>query len=181
MGIPVGHKHFAELVGLEELNDMFKAIATTYDKKMFKKELLKIAEELSGKVSGRAPIATKGHWKKNISDANVGRSGAMSWDWTQPGSLKESIVAKLPKRARKGRQISYVKVQYSIAPHAHLIEYGHYIRKEKDGEIVDRVEPDPFFSDTWKAQKAKVEKQIYQAAQKILFKRIEIEKRKAKK
>jgi len=178
MAIPVGHKHFAELVGLDEMREMFKALATTYDKKIFKQELLKIAEALSKKVSDKAPRATKSHWLKLASDTHV-RSGAR-WSWVTPGSLKKSIVAKTPKKARKGRQISYVKVQYSIAPHAHLIEYGHYLRKTKGGPILKKIKANPFFRDTWTKEKNTVEKQIKEAAQKILFKRIEILRRKHK-
>lgn len=43
---------------------------------------------------------------------------------------------------------SYACRVYSKAPHAHLIEYGHRITKEKNGEELGRVEGKNIFKDT---------------------------------
>ena len=40
-----------------------------------------------------------------------------------PGDLRRGIVAK--KFKSRGESLSFVAIDYSIAPHAHWVEYGH--------------------------------------------------------
>lgn len=162
--------NYMEIEGIDELLELFKSLATAYDKKIFKQKLLKTSEKLAHSLSVVAPMASKGHWKKS-QDSSVGSEDAWK-EWVEPGSLKKSMVAKIPKRQRRGRTIAYVKRQYKIAPHAHLIEYGHVMTRKKGGKKIKWVQPKPFFWRTVSRQEDMIINGIATAALEILEDRV---------
>ena len=73
------------------------------------------------------------------------------------GNLKRSIVAKVLQRNSPGEAAPAITaVDYRIAPHAHLIEFGHLIKRGKRGKSTGFVEPHPFMRPAWDATKDQV-------------------------
>ena len=88
------------LEGLPELEKKFGKLIAIIDKNETEQELLKSAEMLRDDIKRRAPLGPT-------------------------GNLRRGIVAKLFRRKIIRNPAAFVAVDYSIAPHAHLVEYGH--------------------------------------------------------
>ena len=117
--------------GLGQLSKNFERLINIVDESEFENGLLKIARVFKGNVSAHAPIAPKGHYKRGTKI------------WVEPGNLKHGIVAKKFRHKIPGQPATFVGINYRIAPHAHLVEYGHggphpapahpFFRPEVDG------------------------------------------------
>jgi len=88
------------LQGVGELKKKFGEMIAIIDDRKTENELLKSANILKNDIKRRAP---KG----------------------PTGNLKRSIVARIFKRKITNQPAAFVAVDYRIAPHAHLVEYGH--------------------------------------------------------
>lgn len=102
-----------EMTGLQSLANKFNDIATNYDKGKAKNVLLGGARIAEKKIKEKAPVGKKGYWI-----GGKGRSGGMGWH--EPGTLKKAINSKYFRKSKA----AYVAVDYSMAPYAHLPEYG---------------------------------------------------------
>ena len=74
------------------------------------------------------------------------------------GNLKKGIVAKVFKEQRKGDPSSFVGIDYGIAPHAHLVEFGTV-----------KAAPHPFFRHTIDTSKESVRRDISDGLKKVIF------------
>ena len=92
-----------QIIGEKELAAKFKELANVHDSNRFEDELLEIADDLKYKI--KREIKSKGLFKT--------------------GRLYRAVVAKKFKGKRKGFPAVFVANDYSIAPHAHLVERGH--------------------------------------------------------
>ena len=62
------------------------------------------------------------------------------------GNLKRGIVAKLLQRRDDNKPaVAMAGIHYGIAPHAHLVENGHFQTKTRGGLASRWVPPHPFF------------------------------------
>lgn len=105
-----------ELQGLDRLQVKFKRLMGLLSHKELENRFLDAAKVIRDGAKSRAPIAKKGHWQK------AGRGGGKVW--IEPGSLRRGIVAKSFKGRSKQPPAAMVAIDYSIAPHAHLVEFG---------------------------------------------------------
>lgn len=105
-----------ELQGLDKLKVKFKRLIGILSDKELENRVLDAAKIIRNDAKSKAPIAKQGHWKK------YGRGGGSMW--VDPGSLRRSIVAKTFKGESKEAPAAFVAIDYSIAPHAHLVEFG---------------------------------------------------------
>jgi HK97 gp10 family phage protein len=92
-----------QLIGEKALARKFAELADIYDDAKFENFLQSEGEILQGAV--KATIRGK-----------LGR---------KTGNLLKGIVAKKYGRKIKGQPKTFVGVNYGVAPHAHLVEYGH--------------------------------------------------------
>jgi len=86
-----------EVHGLDELNRKFEMLAKVGEDKGVREGVQGIAEEMRDDMRSRVRVKT--------------------------GHLRDGIVAK-PFR-KTGESLSFVAIHYGVAPHAHLVEYGH--------------------------------------------------------
>lgn len=61
-------------------------------------------------------------------------------------NLRKSLRVKKLKRHNSGAAAYIVAIDRKRAPHAHLVEDGHKVKRKKDGEVVGYSKPHPFFS-----------------------------------
>ena len=99
--------------GLPELSRNFEKFIKLVDESECENRILKIARVLKKNVSARAPLAPKGHYKRGT---KIG---------VEPGNLKHGIVAKKFRHKIPGQPATFVGIDYRVAPHATLVEYGH--------------------------------------------------------
>lgn len=105
-----------EVVGVDTLINKLERLGGILSTRALQERTLEIAKKIADDARRRAPIAKRGHWQK------AGRGGASVW--VGPGSLKRGIVAKEFKSRTRSSPAAFVAIDYSIAPHAHLVEYG---------------------------------------------------------
>jgi HK97 gp10 family phage protein len=105
-----------ELTGLNKLEVKFKRLIGILSDKDLENRVLHAAKVIRDDAKSRAPIAKKGHWKK------YGRGGGAMW--VEPGSLRRAIIAKTFKGKSKEVPSAFAAIDYRIAPHAHLVEFG---------------------------------------------------------
>ncbi len=85
------------------------------------------------------------------------------------GNLKRGIVAKtLQRRDPNQPAPAIVAVDYRIAPHAHLVEFGHFITHKRRGAATGWVPPHPFFRPAWDAQGETVKNTITESLKNIV-------------
>jgi len=106
------------LEGMKELNIKFERIVKTLKKKDADKKMLRAAEVIRDDAKNRAPART--------------------------GKLKQAIVASLVNPVKKYRKYggahgepeAYAGIDYAIAPHAHLVEYGVFKPRSAKGKVL---------------------------------------------
>ena len=69
------------------------------------------------------------------------------------GNLKRGIVSKVMQRRGNKYAPALVAIDYRIAPHAHLVEFGHIIERTRRGKSFGIVPPHPFFRPAWDSQR----------------------------
>lgn len=105
-----------EVVGIKKLIKKLERLGGILSTRALQKRTLQVAQKVADDARRRAPIAKQGHWQK------YGRGGGSIW--VGPGSLKRGIVAKKFKGRTKSGPAAFVAIDYSVAPHAHLVEFG---------------------------------------------------------
>ena len=87
------------LDGIEKLLPKFKLLIGVIDDAEMENRLLAAAKIIRDDAKQRAPMGPT-------------------------GNLKRGIVAKTFSEKRKGQPATFVAIDYRIAPHAHLVEFG---------------------------------------------------------
>ena len=105
-----------ELEGADKLTLKLKRLTGMLSDKDLGNRYLDAAKVIRNAAKRRAPIAKKGHWSKK------GKGGTRHW--LEPGALKRSIVAKKFKSRTIYPPAAFCAINYGIAPHAHLVEFG---------------------------------------------------------
>jgi len=92
-----------------------------------------------------------------LQGANIIAQAAINNAPTGPtGNLKRGIIAKTLTRTSDQPAPAIAAIDYRIAPHAHLVEFGHFQTKKKGGPAVKYVAPHPFFRPAWDTNKEAV-------------------------
>ena len=105
------------LSGMDKVKLKLNRLRGIVNEKALENNFLDAAKIIKSAAKQKAPIAKKGHWSKKGS-----RSG--SQHWVEPGALRRGIVAKKFKGQTKHPPAAFCAIDYSIAPHAHLVEFG---------------------------------------------------------
>ena len=115
------------VTGLSALNAKFAALSKNIDSDELQERIFQAAKLVGDEAIRRAPRG-------------------------ETGNLKNSIVAKKFKKVRPGQPAAFVGIDYSIGPHAHLVEFGH------GGPHPAKAHP--FFRPAWDSKKSEAEKII---------------------
>ncbi|MFA5376962.1 MAG: hypothetical protein WC455_14525 [Dehalococcoidia bacterium] len=133
MGIDINSKGYrpGKMIGMSQLTKNVKHLIESIDDGDLENALLRDAVVLRDQIIARAP---KGPPKpKGINPSKI---------------LKRAIVAKKFREKLPGKPAAFVAINYGIAPHAHLVEFGHEASgwyKNKGG---GKVPAHPFFRNT---------------------------------
>ncbi len=119
-----------EIIGEEELNQNIQNVIKSLSPEQIEEVLLNGANIMAEDIRIRAPIAKRGHYKSGTKVL------------VPPGNLKRSIVTKTMTRRGEKAAPALIAIDYRIAPHAHLVEYGTV-----------RAAPHPFFRPGYDATK----------------------------
>lgn len=157
------------------VSERFEELATVPDSKNMENKLMKIARNLRKLIRKAAPRGKKD--SGNIDDPN-----------SRIGNLRRSIQAKKFKRKIKKQPQVYVRVNWRIAPHAHLVEYGteffrmpikkkvlHFYHRgfEIFAKWAAPMPALPFFRPTIDKNKSRLEYQIEKEAADIIYRTFE--------
>ncbi|MBU1067476.1 HK97 gp10 family phage protein [Patescibacteria group bacterium] len=115
------------VTGLNELNAKFSALSKAVDSDELQERIFQAAKIIGDEAIRRAPRG-------------------------ETGNLKSSIVAKKFKKVRPGQPAAFVGIDYSVGPHAHLVEFGHGGPQPAPAH--------PFFRPAWDSKKKEAEKII---------------------
>lgn len=126
-------KMWWEVKGHVEMDKLFRELALFVDSKEVLNELLETANQMQNDVVQSIDTVTK----------------------PKTGRLRSSPVAKKFKRQNKLMPAVFVAIDRKIAPHAHLVEFGHRMRGHTSkgfwgfgkvkGELIGQVGARPFF------------------------------------
>lgn len=86
-----------QVEGMKELSDKFKELANILSEPELFEAGYNVAKKIQARIRQKAPV--------------------------KKGNLKKAIVAKKFKPG--GKNFAFVATDYNIAPHAHLVEFGH--------------------------------------------------------
>ena len=128
-----------ELKGVEDVQENIQSVIDSLSPEQIEEVLLSGADTVAGSIRSYAPIAKKGHYKIGGKNSTF-LAGVRVY--VPPGNLKRSIVSKTLQRKGNKAAPAIAAVDYRIAPHAHLVEYGTV-----------RAAPHPFFRPGYDAVK----------------------------
>ena len=114
------------LQGMEQVNKTLLELASVGDPDVIEPILLEGAETIADAARANAPRGPT-------------------------GNLKRGIIAKTLKRKLDKPAPSIAAINYKVAPHAHLVEFGHGGRK---------AGPHPFLRPAWDGNRVRVEQEI---------------------
>lgn len=95
-----GRKGRHQVIGWQQFDKNINKLINAIDDKPIEDALFEDAETLRDRIKAVAPGGPT-------------------------GNLRKGIVAKKFKTKRKGAPATHVSIDYRIAPHAHLVEFGH--------------------------------------------------------
>lgn len=128
-----------EVEGLDEAIRRVQSITSALEAKDVEKVLLKGMRMVRDEVKARAPVGPT-------------------------GNLKRSVKAQIGKRRGRFVAGAFSAIDRKIAPHAHLVEYGHDLvkggKKGRGGRVVGHVPAHPFFRPAWDSKQAEVKRQV---------------------
>lgn len=122
---------YIEVDGLEEAIRKVQSIVSAVEAKDVEKVLLEGAKIVQGEAKRRAPYRT--------------------------GKLRRSIKAKIGKRRSKMVAGAFAAVDFKVAPHAYLVEYG-----------TSRMRARPYFRPAWEATKDEVRRVVEEGLRKLI-------------
>lgn len=149
------------LQGMDELLKNFDRVKRSLDTRPVLASIVNAAEGMRDDAISRAPLG-KGKWKGRKRGGLLGRLFGGSRTWQPGGNLKRGIVAWAFSNQIKGRPAAFVAIDYRIAPHAHLVEFGH------GGP--HPAGPHPFFRPAISSKRRKARKDISNSALKAIDK-----------
>lgn len=138
----------SQLEGVEEMYLIFSRLATASGNERMENKFLRIAEMLRRNVRNKINAVVK----------------------RKTGNLERSVVAKTFARKRYimtlARKIimnpaAFVAIHYRLAPHAHLIEFGHTV--VRNGKVVGHAPARPFFRPTIESLRGQIKSMIIKA------------------
>jgi HK97 gp10 family phage protein len=140
-----------EVKGIEEIEMNIEKIAQKMDPDVVEQILLRQADMLKDAIVSVAPQGETGNLKKGIVSKVLARRGLIEKKYAP----------------------AMVGINYRIAPHAHLVEFGHQIRQRRKGTPGSKalyskitmstyVQPHPFFRPVWDLMKDSVRDNIEQ-------------------
>ncbi|MDD5533787.1 MAG: HK97 gp10 family phage protein [Syntrophales bacterium] len=109
--------------GLDDLSANIQALIKQVDGDEVESGLLEIAKVLHGRIRARAPIGPRR--RKKVEVKMLGFSLGTDMLDVKPGALRKAWRAKKFKTKWPGVPAVFVAPHYKLAPHAHLVEYGH--------------------------------------------------------
>jgi HK97 gp10 family phage protein len=115
------------VTGLKDLNLKFTALSKTIDSEELQERIFQAAKLVGDEAIRRAPRG-------------------------ETGNLKNSIVAKKFTKVRPGQPAAFVGIDYSVGPHAYIVEHGHGGPHPAPAH--------PFFRPAWDSKKKEAEKII---------------------
>jgi HK97 gp10 family phage protein len=124
-----------EVQGLEQIEENIEKIAQQMEPDVVENILLSKAEMIRERASTAAPQ-------------------------DETGNLKRGIVAKVLQRRGDKYAPAMAGINYGIAPHAHLVEFGHAIRFSRKGKSFGFVPPHPFFRPVFDSEKDVIKLEI---------------------
>jgi HK97 gp10 family phage protein len=119
------------MIGQEELEQNLENIIQQFSPDEIEGISLAGAEVIAEEIRTRAPLAKKSHYKRGTRVL------------VPPGNLRRGVVAKVMQRIGQKAAPAIAAMDYRIAPHAHLVEYGTV-----------RAGPHPFFRPGFDSTKA---------------------------
>lgn len=172
MAVRVG----VEVRGLQELESNLRLMGTALSKSTMRAALRKVAKPIAADAASRAP---RGESELKPTAREV-KSAAKKGRAPKPRKrLADSIVirsslGRYQRRLAAARGVAQAPVRVFIgptAPHGHLIEFGHRLRRrDKNGRLrtVGFVPPRPFLRPAWDAHRARLLKELKPELQKAI-------------
>ena len=117
---------YVEMEGADEMNKRIEKLAKSLKPEVVEPITFDGAKTIADDARGRAPLGPT-------------------------GNLRRGIVSKQLRRQGNAPAPSLAGINYGIAPHAHLVEFGH------GGK---RAAPHPFFRPAWDVNKERVTDEI---------------------
>ena len=124
-----------EVTGLEKIEENIEKIAQQMEPEIVESILLSKADMIKERASSAAPQG-------------------------ETGNLKRGIVAKVLQRRGDKYAPAMAGIDYRIAPHAHLVEFGHAIRFSRKGRTFGFVPPHPFFRPAFDSLQDQIKNEI---------------------
>ena len=169
MGTPVGH---VTLTGMDNLVKNFREIANSPNTRKYETQLMIPARKLAGQIKAKAPDGPP----KSDNPNKTPKPNA---------TIKNSVAAKKFKRRRTDHPAVMVAIDYRVAPHAYLVEYGTvgvrrpkekeymWFRRYSDGQLIRKkvVAPmpaQPFFRPTFDANKGVILRDMIDLTEKFI-------------
>jgi len=129
----------AEIRGERELYKALRRLGNAVDPDRIERVLVQAAELITEDAKARAPVKT--------------------------GKLRDSIKVKVWMK-RGAKTVVLAAVDHNIAPHSHLVEYGHKLFIK--GRRVGRVRPKPFFRPAIDAKREQASQTIRDGIRRII-------------
>jgi HK97 gp10 family phage protein len=117
---------YVEMKGADEMNKRILELTKSVRPDVVEPVLLKGAKTIADDARSRAPLGPT-------------------------GNLKRGIISKTLQRRGDAPAPAMAGINYGVAPHAHLVEFGH------GGKV---AAPHPFFRPAWDSNKGRVEEEI---------------------
>ncbi len=111
-----------QIIGLAALDKNIQALIREVDSEEFVNGILKIGAVLRDELKAASPIGPPGSSKKTV---KLGGMTVGTESVTTQGNLKKSWRAKKFRDKRPGGPAIWVANERKLAPHAHLVEFGH--------------------------------------------------------
>ncbi len=124
-----------ELQGMEQLNRNLEKVIKSLSPEEIEPILLASAKQVADDARSNAPLGPT-------------------------GNLKRGIVAKTLRRIGNEPAPSIAAIDFRIAPHAHLIEFGTVERHQKSGKSTGVSPAHPFFRPAWDKNRGHIEEDI---------------------
>ena len=121
--------------GLQELNSNIQKVIASLSPDEVEPVLLESAEQVADHARANAPEGPT-------------------------GNLKRSIVAKTLQRRGDAPAPALVAIDFRIAPHAHLVEFGTAERIGPTGKSSGIMPAEPFFRPAWDSEKGHIVEDI---------------------
>lgn len=128
-----------QVQGMGQLQELVKALSKTASPDKIEPELLAGARKMASAI------------RKRIKKEKTGK-------------LKKSVKAKKLQRWGNNPAPSIAAIDRKIAPHAHLVEYGHDL--VKNGKVIGRVKAYPFYRPALDEEGPKILRGVTAALQK---------------